>query len=183
MDPLWSLLLTRIVVPALAPKGLLLFAADDTTTHRCGRAVAFAGWFRDAVRSGGGREVQYWSHCWVLLCLHVRVPLWPRHVISLPVMAALYRKEKHCDRGHPCRTRQGSKRAKRSTMPVRASTLVSRRRPPSEVMSPPSKRATPRRLPRPGNRNSRPPVVMGPLRSLGGRPCRVTTYGTRDGPT
>ena len=107
MDALWRLLLTRVVVPALAPEGPLLFAADDTTTHRFGRAVAFAGWFRDAVRSGGGREVQHWSHCWVLLCLHVRLPLWPRHVISLPVMAALYRKEKHCDKIHPFRTRQG----------------------------------------------------------------------------
>ncbi len=107
MDALWRLLLTRVVVPALAPEGHLLFAADDTTTHRFGRAVAFAGWFRDAVRSGGGREVQHWSHCWVLLCLHVRLPLWPRHVISLPVMAALYRKEKHCDKAHPFRTRQG----------------------------------------------------------------------------
>lgn len=107
MESLWHLLLTRVVVPALAPQGLLLFAADDTTTHRFGRAVAFAGWFRDAVRSGGSREVQHWSHCWVLLCLQVRVPLWPRHVISLPVMVALYRKEKHCDPDHPFRTRQG----------------------------------------------------------------------------
>lgn len=107
LDELWRLLLVKVVLPALAPKGALLVAADDTTTHRFGRAVAFAGWFRDAVRSSKGHEVQHWSHCWVLLCLHVRVPLWPRHVFSLPVMVALYRKEKHCDASHPFRTRQG----------------------------------------------------------------------------
>jgi len=107
LDDLWRLLLVRVVLPLLAPCGDLLLAADDTTTHRFGRAVAFAGWFRDAVRSGTGKDVKHWSHCWVLLCLHVRVPLWPEHVISLPVLAALYRKEKDCTPEHPFRTRQG----------------------------------------------------------------------------
>ena len=102
---LWRVVVTEVLVPWFAPAGRLLFALDDTTCTKFGKRVAFAALFRDAVRSTGGKAVFHRAHCWVVMSLQVRLPLWPR-VISFPVLARLYRKKADCDAGHPFRTRQ-----------------------------------------------------------------------------
>lgn len=105
MQELWRLLVVEVLVPWFAPTGRLIFATDDTTCDKFGKRVAFAAVFRDAVHSSGGRVVFHRAHCWVVLSLQVRLPLWKK-VISFPVNARLYRKEADCDAAHPFRTRQ-----------------------------------------------------------------------------
>lgn len=102
---LWQRLVVEVLVPWFAATGRLLVAGDDTTNTKFGQRVAFAALFRDAVHSTGSRAVFHRAHCWVVLTLQVRLPGWKR-VISLPVNARLYRKEKDCDEKHPFRTRQ-----------------------------------------------------------------------------
>lgn len=98
-------LLVKTLVPLLATTGKIDLAGDDSTCAKSGRSVAFAGYFRDAVRSTITRRVVHWAHCWVVLSLQVRVPLWPRRVIAFPIMARLYRKEADCGKRYPFRTR------------------------------------------------------------------------------
>jgi len=104
-DKLSADLLLKTLVPLIAKSGKIDLAGDDSTCAKSGRSVAFAGYFRDAVRSTTTRRVVHWAHCWVVLSLQVRCPFWPRRVISFPVMARLYRKEAHCGKRHPFRTR------------------------------------------------------------------------------
>ena len=104
-DAVWKWFVTGLLVPRLAPEGRLIMACDDTTCDKFGRRVAYASLFRDAVRSTRSNKVLHWAHCWVVLSMQVRLPLWKR-VISFPVMARLYRKEADADAEHPFRTRQ-----------------------------------------------------------------------------
>jgi hypothetical protein len=104
-DEVWRWLLVGLLVPLFARVGRLVMACDDTTCDKYGRRVAFAALFRDAVRSTAKNTLFHWSHCWVVLSMQVRLPLWKR-VISFPVMARLYRKESDADAEHPFRTRQ-----------------------------------------------------------------------------
>ena len=105
VDGVAKLLVTRILLPLLAPTGTLLAAADDTTAGKTGRKVAFAGWFRDAVRSTGTTTVTHWAHNWVILCLLIPCPGFPARFLHLPILARLYRKKDQCDAAHPFRTR------------------------------------------------------------------------------
>lgn len=105
MQELWRILVIEVLVPKFAATGRLIVAADDTTCEKFGKRVAFAAIFRDAVRSEGSRTVFHRAHCWVVLTLQVRLPLWKK-VLSFPVSARLYRKEADCDQKHPFRTRQ-----------------------------------------------------------------------------
>jgi hypothetical protein len=98
-------LFTKTLVPLVANTGTIDLAADDSTCAKSGRSVAFAGYFRDAVRSTVAQRVMHWAHCWVVLSLQVRCPFWPLRVISFPVMARLYRKKADCNKRHPLRTR------------------------------------------------------------------------------
>jgi hypothetical protein len=50
--------------------------------------------------------VVHWGHNWVIGCVAMRSRRWPNWVIGLPVLFALYRKPKDCDRAHPFQTRQ-----------------------------------------------------------------------------
>ena len=102
---LWRRLVVEVLMPWFAPTGRLLVAGDDTTNDKFGKRVAFAALFRDAVHSTGSRAVFHRAHCWVVLTLQVRLP-GCKHVLSLPVNARIYRKEKDCDEKHPFRTRQ-----------------------------------------------------------------------------
>lgn len=106
LDDLWRHLLVQVLLPTLAPHGPLLLAVDDTTTRRPGRHVAFAGSFRDPVRSTHANQVFHWAHNWVVLCLLLRHPLWPDRVLAFPVLVRLYRRLQDCDPAHPLRTRQ-----------------------------------------------------------------------------
>jgi hypothetical protein len=105
MQELWRVVVIEVLVPWVAAVGRLIVAADDTTCDKFGQRVAFAAIFRDAVHSAGGRTVFHRAHCWVVLSLQVRLPLWKR-VLSFPISARLYRKEGDCDAKHPFRTRQ-----------------------------------------------------------------------------
>lgn len=106
-DDVARVLLTKILLPLFVKAGMPLWlGGDDTTAEKSGRKVAFAGWFRDAVRSTGSTTVKHWAHNWVILCLIVPCPLFPRRFLHLPIHARLYRKKEHCDKKNPFRTRQ-----------------------------------------------------------------------------
>ena len=110
------LLLTRIVVPLIDrcavgsdAKGLpcaIDLVIDDTTCGRCGKHVAWAGYFKDASVSNTLGTVLHWAHNWVIGCVTMRDRRWPKWVIGLPVLFTLYRKRKDCDKSHPFFTRQ-----------------------------------------------------------------------------
>jgi hypothetical protein len=100
---LWRWLIVQVLVPWFAATGRLVFAIDETTCDKFGKRVAFAALFRDPVRSEGGRSVFRRAHCWVVMSLQVRLPLW-RKLVSFPVGARLYRKKADCDAAHPFRT-------------------------------------------------------------------------------
>lgn len=104
-----GLLLTRVVVPLIdrCAAGLQIdLDIDDTTAARCGKHVAWAGYFKDASISNTTRTVVHWAHNWVIGCVAMRDKRWPRWVIGLPVLFTLYRKKPDCDKTHPFLTRQ-----------------------------------------------------------------------------
>jgi hypothetical protein len=106
-DDVAKVLLTKILLPLVVKAGVPLWlAADDTTAQTTGRDVAFAGWFRDAVRSTGSTTVKHWAHNWVIVCLIVPCPFFPQRFLHLPIHARLYRKKDQCDKTNPFRTRQ-----------------------------------------------------------------------------
>jgi hypothetical protein len=110
------LLLTRVIVPLIDRCAVGLqgqgtpwaidLDIDDTTCGRCGKHVAWAGYFKDASVGNTLKTVVHWAHNWVIGCVAIRPGRWPRWVIGLPVLFALYRKRKDCDRFHPFLTRQ-----------------------------------------------------------------------------
>lgn len=107
------LLLTQVVAPLLAKEGegppqaakVIELKIDDTTCGRHGQHVAYAGYFKDASASNVGRAVTHWSHNWVIGAVAIRCKRFSSWVTALPVLAALYRKEKDCDSKHPFLTR------------------------------------------------------------------------------
>jgi hypothetical protein len=103
------LLLGRVVAPLIRLHGVeavIDLKIDDTTCGRCGRHVAFAGYFKDASTSNVLKTVVHWSHNWVIGCVAMRPRRWPNWVLGLPVWFTLYRKPADCTRTHPFRTRQ-----------------------------------------------------------------------------
>jgi hypothetical protein len=109
LPDLSRLLLVRVVAPLIESVGVaqvLDLNIDDTTCGRCGKHVAYAGYFKDASVSNTLKTVIHWSHNWVIGCVAVRARFWPQWVIGLPVWFTLYRKPANCDRRNPFRTRQ-----------------------------------------------------------------------------
>lgn len=103
------LLLTGVVAPlirAQAVEKVIDLNIDDTTCGRCGKHVAYAGYFKDASVGNVLKTVVHWSHNWVIGCVSMRAKCWPTWVIGLPVWFTLYRKRPDCDRKHPFMTRQ-----------------------------------------------------------------------------
>jgi hypothetical protein len=103
------LLLTRLIVPLIdrCAMGLEVdLDIDDTTCSRCGKHVAWAGYFKDASISNTTRAVVHWAHNWVIGAVVMRDKRWPKWVIGLPVLFTLYRKRGDCDKAHPFLTRQ-----------------------------------------------------------------------------
>lgn len=126
LPDLCRLLLTRIIVPLIdrwAMHSAIDLNIDDTTCGRCGRHVAWAGYFKDASVGNTLQTVVHWSHNWVIACLAMRDRRWPQWVIGLPVWFALYRKKPACDAAHPFLTRQqiaaGMIRDTRAALPDR----------------------------------------------------------------
>jgi hypothetical protein len=109
LPELSQLLLVRVAAPLIETLGVervIDLAIDDTTCGRCGRHVAFAGYFKDASASNVLKTVVHWAHNWVIGCLVLRPKRWPEWAIGLPVWFSLYRKPGDCDRQHPFQTRQ-----------------------------------------------------------------------------
>jgi hypothetical protein len=109
IEEISRLLLTRVVVPLAetqAVERVIDLKIDDTTCGRCGKHVAYAGYFKDASISNTLRAVVHWAHNWVIGCVAIRARRWPEWVIGLPVWFILYRKPADCNRAHPFRTRQ-----------------------------------------------------------------------------
>lgn len=109
LPELSRLLLTRVVAPLVASHAVqrvINLSIDDTTCGRCGKHVAFAGYFKDASAGNTLKTVVHWAHNWVIGCVSMRPERWPNWVIGLPVWFTLYRKPADCDRKHPFRTRQ-----------------------------------------------------------------------------
>jgi DDE superfamily endonuclease len=105
VDHLSELLIKHVVIPRFGEKGRLRVCGDDTTAEKTGRKVAFASMFRDAIASTGKKSVTHWSHNWVILCLIVPSPFAKERLLHIPLMARLYRIEKHCKRGPKFRSR------------------------------------------------------------------------------
>lgn len=116
LPELSRLLLTRVVVPLIDRCAIGAQAQgkpcaidldiDDTTCSRCGRHVAWAGYFKDASASNTLATVVHWAHNWVIACVAMRDRRWPKRVIGLPVLFALYRKRGDCDKAHPFLSRR-----------------------------------------------------------------------------
>lgn len=109
LPELSRLLLMRVVVPLIdrrAVGGEIDLDIDDTTCARCGKHVAWAGYFKDASVSNTTRTVVHWAHNWVIACVALRDRRWPEWVIALPVWFTLYRKKGDCDTARPFQTRQ-----------------------------------------------------------------------------
>jgi hypothetical protein len=109
LDAVSRLLLTGVVAPLIraeATDKVIDLNIDDTTCGRCGRHVAYAGYFKDASVGNALKTVVHWSHNWVIGCVSMRAKRWPTWVIGLPVWFTLYRKRPDCDRKRPFMTRQ-----------------------------------------------------------------------------
>lgn len=75
------------IVFRLQPKGTLNLVVDDTLLHKRGSHVWGLGWFRDAVASTKKRVATASGNNWVVLGLAVPVPLFPSHILCLPLLA------------------------------------------------------------------------------------------------
>jgi hypothetical protein len=102
---LWRVLVCQLIDPLLPAGRPWLVAVDDTTAHKFGRHVAFAGRFRDAVRSTPAQTVFHWAHNWVVLCLLVPIPRARGRFLHLPISLRLYKKAADCARPEEFRTR------------------------------------------------------------------------------
>jgi hypothetical protein len=208
LPQLSRLLLARVVVPLIdrcAVGNEVDLDIDDTTCSRCGKHVAWAGYFKDASASGNTlRTVVHWAHNWVIACVAMRDRRWPSRVIGLPVLFALYRKRGDCDKTHPFLTRQQIAarmiHEARSTLPDRVirvaadgqyatrevvaaasearSNLVSRMRSDAAIYALPPRRKRFKR----GRRKKRggrlpTPKVMAARRKKGWRTVKVLAYG------
>jgi len=105
MDDLYRVLVCQLIDPLLPAQQRWLVAADDTTAHKVGKHVAFAGKFRDAVRSTPSQTVFHWAHNWVVLCLLIPVPCVRGRFLHIPIFVRLYKKEADCSRPDQFRTR------------------------------------------------------------------------------
>ena len=85
------LLLGLLVTTCLAPAAPLLLVVDETLERRRGRKIAWRSWFRDPVRSGGGKPVLSQGVRWLCVALLVPVPwshrLWACPFLTVPVLA------------------------------------------------------------------------------------------------
>lgn len=72
----------------------LLLAVDDTLAHKRGLKMFGAGMHHDPQLSSRSYQVTTWGHCWVVLGLVIRFPLWPDRPFCLPILFRLYLNKK-----------------------------------------------------------------------------------------
>jgi DDE superfamily endonuclease len=92
----WSLddlclVLTKLLLAAFAPQGIVLLALDDTLCRKRGLNLFGAGMHHDPLLSSKALKLVSWGHNWVVLCLVVRLPAWaPTKTFALPIAFRLY---------------------------------------------------------------------------------------------
>lgn len=77
---LCRLLLTRVVAPLVLDgtgNKVLDLNFDNTTAGRCGKHVAYAGYFKDASASNVLRTTVHWAHNWIIGCVSMQPQRWP----------------------------------------------------------------------------------------------------------
>ena len=67
---------------------------DDTLAHKRGLKMFGAGMHHDPLLSSRKHVVVNWGHCWVVLGVMVRFPLWPDRPFCLPILFRLYLNKK-----------------------------------------------------------------------------------------
>lgn len=72
----------------------LLVVIDDTLSHKRGLKMFGTGMHHDPQLSSRSHVVTTWGHCWVVLGVVVRFPLWPERPFCLPVLLRLYLNKK-----------------------------------------------------------------------------------------
>jgi hypothetical protein len=207
LPELSRLLLTRVIVPLIdrcVVSAQIDLNIDDTTCSRCGKHVAWAGYFKDASASNTVGTVVHWAHNWVIGCVALRPRRWPRWVIGLPVLFTLYRKPKDCDKAHRFLTRQQIAaqmiRETRTALPQRMirvaadgqyaskevvqaaddphSNLVSRMRSDAAICQlPPKRKPCKRGRRRKKGKRLPPPKQLAARRKKGWRSVEVLAYG------
>jgi hypothetical protein len=92
----WSLdnlclVLTKLLLAAFAPHGIILLALDDTLCRKRGLNLFGAGMHHDPLLSSKALKLVSWGHNWVILCLVVSLPAWaPTKTFALPIAFRLY---------------------------------------------------------------------------------------------
>jgi hypothetical protein len=75
--------------------GETIFAAvDDTLARKRGLKMFGTGMHHDPLLSSRSHIVTNWGHCWVVLGVIVRLPLWPDRSFCLPILFRLYLNKK-----------------------------------------------------------------------------------------
>lgn len=67
---------------------------DDTLAHKRGLKMFGTGMHHDPLLSSRKHVVVNWGHCWVVLGVMVRFPLWPDRPFCLPILFRLYLNKK-----------------------------------------------------------------------------------------
>src|SRR5436190_7330810 len=91
------ILLIVLVAAFLAADQPLVILVDETLERRQGRSITYQSWFRDPVRSEGGRKVHCRGIRWLCACLLVPVP-WSRRPWALPFFVVPVLAEGVCQR-------------------------------------------------------------------------------------
>jgi DDE superfamily endonuclease len=92
----WSLddlclVLTKLLLAAFVPQGIILLALDDTLCRKRGLNLFGAGMHHDPLLSSKALKLVSWGHNWVVLCIVVRLPAWaPTKTFALPIAFRLY---------------------------------------------------------------------------------------------
>ena len=73
---------------------IVLVAIDDTLARKRGLKMFGTGMHHDPLLSSRSHVVTNWGHCWVVLGVVIRFPLWPERPFCLPILFRLYLNKK-----------------------------------------------------------------------------------------
>jgi hypothetical protein len=82
----------RLIEPLAGDE--ILLAIDDTLAHKRGLKMFGTGMHHDPLLSSRSHVVTNWGHCWVVLGVVIRFPLWPDRPFCLPILFRLYLNKK-----------------------------------------------------------------------------------------
>ena len=92
-----GLCLARMVIGLVTEDQPIIVPLDDTLGRHTGKHIRGASMHHDPLLSTRKKPVFHWGHVWVVLSIHIRIPIWNKG-FALPVFAELYRSEKLCDK-------------------------------------------------------------------------------------